>query len=176
MEPEDPTVRKRTRPQIISVVKIPKKQTGDDETTLPKQPGIYEPFLRSETPVFEEYIPKPISENPIQYQYTPKPVPKIPVRETKTLKVIPPKATGSKTERKRNSDKCIPTELIPKDSLYWLPILNKIERPNKHERAYFYRTMKDKQRVKIYSYKSGKVEVVRNNVTVTLREPETTRN
>lgn len=171
MGPEDPTIRKQTRPQIISVIKIP-KPIGNNETILPKQPGSYEPFLRSETPIHEEYIPKPIVNNPAKYQYIPKPVLKVPARETKK-EVVPPKITSKKSDRKKNNDKCIPTELIPKDSLYWLPILNRTKRPDQNDRTFFYYTMKDKQRVKIFSHKSGKIEVIRRGVTVTIREPDT---
>lgn len=179
MESRDPSERKRTLPTKITSYGPAKEFSSaaqqniccsnieQNKYILPK-PGPYQPFLPSSQPVtHEEYSPVPIVVNPVTYQYIPKPLkPQKPVGSNPKI----PKRVAPKNKSKPIS-KSLPTALIPPDSIYWIPLLDKTKKPTR-DRIFFYHTMQDKERVKVYSYKTGQIDVFRKGVWVTIRQPE----
>lgn len=168
MSTSDPTVRKITRPRMA----------------LPKSCP-YEPFLptpekfRDENHNSGEYVPVPVNPNPVEYHYTPTPVdnkkqPNEP-EKPKTITVPEkPKTFAPKKNRVckgTKRDTSLPTELIGKDSLYWLPVLEKTRKP-KRPVTYFFMTLCDGQRVKVFTHKTGQIDVYRKGTKITIREPE----
>lgn len=174
MASNDPCARKRTCPKKIDGRNNDKKtETNNQErTSLLPGPGIYEPFLPPKNRKVEEYVPKATVSYPVKHNYVPKPIVIIPDRQ-KNKSVAPTFAPKENPERKRKKrDSCLPTALLPKDSLYWLPILNLTRKPTNRDRTFFYHTMSDGQRVKIYSYQSGQIDVYRKGILVNIRDPE----
>lgn len=170
MASNDPWIRKRTCPKKIEARNAHQEPEGENQqqTCMLPGPGIYEPFLPPENRKVEEYVPRPIVANPIKHRYVPKPIVPVVEASKKNKKFAPKKNQYNKNQKR---DKSMPTELIPKDSLYWLPILNHVKQPDsKHYRTYFYHTIKeDGQRVKIYSYQTGQIDVYRKGVWVNIR-------
>lgn len=166
MYTSDPTVRKPTRPKIV----LPK--TCQYEPFLPTPE-----FLRDKNHKVEEYVPEPVTPNPVSYQYVAKPKnsvrPVHPIMHDDTIQNLESSKFAPKKDKvykSRKRDKCLPTDLIPKDSVYWLPILERARKPDR-ELVFYYQTLCDKQRVRVYAYKTGQIDVCRKGVRVTIREP-----